>query len=149
MLPVKALRIALGELLAADPDTLGAATANKIALVIAPFTPSENLTLLDLTLATFTGSTPKAGVADEQEAGIDPVTGEQKVTILAPLGGWRWECTGAPAEAETVYGFALVDNAAAALLGTDTLVDPVEIASVGDFVDLGKVEVGFVLQPMS
>jgi hypothetical protein len=150
MLPMKAVRLQLGELLAADATTLApAVSANKIALVKAAFALTENLVASDLTLAAFTGSTPKAGATGAQQSGLDPVTFEQKITILAPAGGWRWECTVAPSPAETIYGFALLDSTLATLLGAAVFPTPIPVASVGDFIDLGAVEITFVLQPMS
>ncbi len=149
MLPMIALRTALGDLLAADIPTLAPAAANKIALVAANFTPDENLVLADLTLATFTGSAPKAGAAGAQQVGVDPATGDQVITNLAPAGGWRFECTVAPATPEPIYGFALTNNAGAVLLAVGLLAVPISIAAVGDYVDLGAVEIRFVLQPMS
>jgi len=149
MLPMKALRIALGDLLAANVATLAAATANKIALIIAPFGLNENYTLADLTLATFTGSTPKSGASGAQQVGIDPVTGEQKITILAPVGGWRWECSVTPGAAETVYGYCLLDDTLSDVLGLAELGNPVVIAEATQFLDLGAVEITFVLTPMS
>lgn len=150
MLPMKALRLQLGDLLAADTTTLAPATnANKIALVNASFTPNENLAIGDLSFATFTGSTPKAGAAGTQGVGNDPTTGDQIITILTPVGGWRWTCTSAPTAPETIYGYALTDNAGATLLGVAALPAPVSIALVGDQIDLGAVEMTFVLQPLS
>ena len=149
MLPVKDMRLALGDLLAASVPWLAPVAANKIALIAAPFVMDENTVIGDLTLATFTGSTPKAGAAGAQQVGVDPATGDQVITNLAPAGGWRWECTVAPATEETIYGYALLDNAAAVLLGIQSLSTPIAIADVGDFVDLGAVEIRFVLQPMS
>ena len=147
MLPMRDVRLQLGELLAADTTTLAPVAANKIALVAAAFTPSENLVIGDLTLATFTGSAPIAGAAGAQQVGNDPVTGEQVITILSPVGGYRFECSVAPASPEVIFGFALVDNAAALLLGVAVLASPITIRAVGDFVDLGAVEMRFVLQP--
>lgn len=149
MLPMRALRLALGELLAADTTTLAPVTANKVALIVAAFSLTENLVVGDLTLASFTGSTPKSGAAGAQQAGVDPVTGDQVVTILAPAGGWRWECTAAPGVPQIVYGFALLDSTLATLLGAAILDNPVSIANVSDFVDLGKVDIRFVARPMS
>ena len=149
MLPVRLLRIALGELLADDTGTLAPVAANKVALIIAAFALTENLAVGDLTLATFTGSTPKAGAALTQQVGIDPLTGDQVLTILAPAGGWRFECSGAPASPQTVYGFALIDDAGTGLLGAELLATPVTIRDVGDFVDLGAITIRFVIQPMS
>lgn len=149
MLPMKDLRLALGNLLAADVPTLAPVAANKVALVIAPFTPGEDTILSDLTLATFTGSAPKAGAAGAQQAGVDPVTQDQVITILTPVGGWRWECTVAPTPAQTIYGYALVDNAAAVLLAVEVLAAATTITNVGDYIDLGAIEMRFVLQPIS
>lgn len=150
MKPMKAVRLQLGELLAADATTLAPATdANKIALISADFTETESLVIGDLTLASFTGSTPKAGATGSQQAGIDPATGEQVVTILQPAGGYRFECTGAPSVPETIYGYALTDNGGTTLLGVHKLDTPVQITNVGDFVDTGPVELRFVVSPMS
>jgi len=149
MTPEKSVRLAIGEAFAASTDVWTvAADPLEVALVAAPFTPSELMVLSDFTLATFTGSTPKLCQAPPQQAGIDPATQEQVVTALAPAGGWRWECTAAPATPETIYGFVFTNSAPGwsfcALLPT-----PVTIANVGDFIDLGALEMRFVLQPIS
>lgn len=149
MLPMIDLRLALGELLAADVSTLAPVAANKIALVNALFANNEGLIATDLTYASFTGSTPKAGAGGTQQAGVDPITGDQVITILVPAGGYRWECTVAPGSPETIYGFALLDATLATLLGAALLTTPVVITSVGDFVDLGAVTIRFVRNPMS
>lgn len=149
MLPMIALRLALGELLAADVATLAPVAANKIALVSVLFANNEGLVLADLTFASFTGSAPKAGAAGAQQAGVDPITGDQVITILVPAGGYRWECTVAPGTPQTIYGFALTDSTGATLLGASLLTTPVVITSVGDFVDLGAVTIRFVRNPMS
>jgi len=149
MLPTRFLRLQLGELLAADTDTWVNITGQPtVALVAETFTPSEDLVTADLTLATFTGSTPLAGDTT-QEAGVDPATGEQVITVIAPAGGWRFECTVAPGSPETIFGFALRQSSTAALLGTALLATPVTITNVGDFIDLGAIEFRLVLQPMA
>lgn len=150
LLPTFAVRKQLGTLLAADTTTLAPATnANAIALINAAFTPNENLLIGSLSFATFVGSTPIDGATGAQGVGIDPATGEQIVTILAPAGGWRWTCTTAPITPETIYGYALTDHAGATLLGTALLTTPITISEVGDVIDLGAVEITFVAQPMS
>lgn len=148
MVPIKAVRLTLGDLLAADVPSLAPVAANKVALIIADFTPAETLAFVDLTLATFTGSTPKAGVAGTQQVGIDPTTQEQVITNLAPVGGWRWECTAAPSPAQTIFGFALVDNAVAVLVATQKLLAPIVITNVGDFIDLAPIEFRLSPQPL-
>jgi hypothetical protein len=149
MLPMIALRLALGNLLAADVALLAPVAANKIALVNANFALTENLLLGALSFATFTGSAPLAGAAGAQGVGTDPITGDQLITILAPAGGWRFVCTGAPALPETIYGYALTDSAGAVLLGAALLITPITIRNVGDEIDLGSVPITFVAQPMS
>jgi hypothetical protein len=150
LLPTLALRLQLGTLLAADATTLApVSNANKVALVNMAFTPNENMLIGALSFATFTGSTPLAGAAGAQGVGIDPATGDQIVTVLAPAGGWRWTCTAAPVSAETIYGYALTDHGGTTLLGTALLTPPISITEVGDLVDLGAVEITFVAQPMS
>jgi hypothetical protein len=121
----------------------------KFALVKAPFTPNEAMVIGDLTLATFTGSTAKAGATGAQQAGVDPVTGDQVITILAPAGGWRWECTSAPGSPESIFGFALTTHLGAVLLAVALLPTPVSIGAVGDFIDLGSVTFRVVLAPLS
>lgn len=139
MLSTKALRLAFGELLAADVATLAPAAANKIALFTNNVAVNENNVIGDFTLATFTGGAAKAGAAGAQQAGVDPITGQQVITNLAPAGGWRWECTVAPLVPETIRGFILTDNAGAVLLAMAVLGAPITISAVGDFVDLGAV----------
>ena len=149
MLPMIAVRLQIGELLAADTTTLAPATANKIALIAAPFTPEENMVVGDITLATFTGSTAKAGASGAQGVGTNPLTGEQVITNLAPAGGWRWVCTGAPTPPETIYGYALLDTTLATLIALAILPDPITIQAVGDEVDLGAVTFTVVIQPLN
>lgn len=149
MLPMQAVRLALGTLLSSDADTLApASNANKIHLVSSPFSPSEDLQVSDLTFATFTGSTAKAGSTGDQGVGIDPTTNQQVITITAPAGGWRWECTADPGSPETIYGYALTDNAGTTLLGVELFPNPLSVSQSGDVIDLGAVIIDFVLQPM-
>lgn len=150
MLPVKSVREAAGTLLAADTTTLApAVNANKIALIAAPFTPDENLTLAGLTLATFTGSAPKTGATGAQPTGNDPLTGEQVISISPPVGGYIFKCTVAPGVPETIYGYCLTDNAGATLLAMALLPQPITIAAVNDQVDCEVPELRFVTRPIS
>lgn len=150
MLVTKAVREQLGTLLAADATTLApAVSANKIALVAAPFTPDENLTLAGLTLATFTGSAPKAGATGAQPTGIDPATGDQFILIAPPAGGYIFTCTVAPGAPQTIYGFVLTDNAGATLLAMALLPAAVTIANVGDSVLIENNVLTLVSQPIS
>jgi len=149
MLPVRYLRLKLGELLADDLDTwLDITGLPSVILVSEDFVPSDALLIGDLTAATFTGSTPLTGSAT-QEAGIDPATGEQVVSLITPLGGWRWECTAAPASPQTIYGYGVRQGTSNILLATGKLLVPITITDVGDFIDLGTLDLRILLQPMS
>ncbi len=150
MLPVKTIRLQMGELLAADSTYLApAVNGNKVSLIAAPFTPDENLVLGNLTLATFTGSAAKVAGTGTQGTGVDPATGEQIITILDPAGGWRWECTAAPGAPETIYGIALTDNGVTVLYGVEPFDVPVTIAAVGDQVQVGNVKLTVNSSPIS
>ena len=150
LLPMKAVRLQLGELLAADTTTLApAADANKIALIKANFTPQENLIVADLTLADFDGSTPLEGATGTQQAGIAPLSGQQVVTIIEPVGGWRWETTGVTNLPQTIYGYALLNDAGTVLLGVAKLPTAIPLTAAGQEINLGAVSLTLLLQPMS
>lgn len=140
MLPIKDLRLSIGDALAADTAFLAPVAANKVALVISEFTPNENLVLADLTLADFDGSTPLAAGTGTQQVGVDPVTGDQLVTIKEPAGGWRWITTGLTNLPQVVWGYALVDNGVASLIGAELLPQPLSLTIVGLEVNLGRVQ---------
>lgn len=150
MLPMKALRLQFGELLAADATTLApAVNANELMLVANDIAIDENKVIGNLTAATFTGSANIVGVAGTQLVGVDPATGDQLIQIKAPAGGWRWECTAAPASPETIFALALVTTGGADLLALGPLVPNVVISGVGDVVMAGDVIMRIVSQPAS
>lgn len=150
MLPTKAVRKQLGELLAADTGTLAPATlANKVALVMAAFTPEENMVPADLVLATFDGSTALNAGTGTQPCGVDPATGQQIVTIKEPAGGWRWETSGVTHLPQTIYGYALLNNDSSALLGIAVLPAPLTLQEIGQEIQIGNVTMTIVDAPMS
>jgi hypothetical protein len=144
--PIQAMVNALASLLAGATAYLApSASANIVALIVAPFTKGPNLVVADLTLASFAGSTPIAGMTGTQDVGNDPNTGQQVITIIAPSGGWVFTCTTAPATPQTVFGYALLNNAGTTLLATEYLIPNTTITNIGDFIDLGKIT--FTLNP--
>jgi len=149
MLPMLAVRTALGELLAADATTIGPVVANKVHLFINELTPTENTVVGDLTVATFTGNAAKATGAAPMLAAFDPATDEQIVTLKEPAGGWFWETADAVNLPQTIYGAALIDNAGTGLLGIEMLDEPITLTGAGQQIDLGSLTFRFVLQPMS
>lgn len=150
MLPMKSVRLQLGELLAADDTTLApAANGNKVALVKANFNPEENMEVGDITLADFNGSTPKLCGTGTQQVGIDPATGDQLITILEPAGGFRFECGADPDPAQDIFGFALLNNDLTVLLGLEKFDEAVTIAEAGQEINLGTVKMRLVTEPLS
>lgn len=135
-----ALREAAAQLLAADAATLApVANGNKIALVMADWTPSELTALGDLTFATFDGATPLIAGVGTQAEGLNPNTSDAVITIKVPAGGWRWETTGVTNLPQTIFGFALVDNGIAVLLASAKLPDPIVLTAVNQVINLENV----------
>ena len=149
MLPMKALRLALGALLAADTSTLAPAVANKIHLAMNNFALNEDLAIGDLTEATFTGATALAGSTGSQEVGVDPRTQQQVVEIKAPVGGYRWITADAVNLPQTIYGFYLTDTTGATLLAAGQLPIPLTLQAAGQFVSIDPVIMTMVVQPLN
>lgn len=150
MLPTQALRLQIGTALAGTTPLDQATALNRVALISAPFTPNENLTFADLTLATFDGSTEKTVPLGSQEVGVDPLTGQQIITIVPPAGGWRFVSTGVTNLPQTIYGFCLYDSTGPGpLLACELLPTPISIVASGQQIDLGTVKLTLVLSPMS
>lgn len=147
---VRFFRQSLAELLAAQASGLApAADPNAISLIMADFTPTESLVLADLTLATFTGSTPIDGFVGAQEYWIDPATDEFMITLIEPANGWRWEVMDAVNLPQTIYGYALHNGAKTVLLGVHHFDTPITLTSALQAIDIGSAGIRFVLQPMS
>lgn len=142
--PTKDLTDQLASILASDVASLGSATACKVHLIAAPFTPGPMTDLADLTEATFTGSAAKAAGTGTQQIGNAPGTGLRWVQMLEPAGGWTFKCTAAPSSPETVYGWVLTDGAGTTTWFSALLPDPVVIADVGDTVAIPWARVTYV-----
>lgn len=149
MLPMKALRLSLGTLMAADTAFLApAVTANDINLIKADFAEDETLVFGDLTIADFDGYAAIAGATGTQQVGVDPVTNEQIVTDKEPLGGWRWLTTGVTNLPQTIYGFCLNKTAGGDLLAVHRFDNPITLTAAGQEINIGTAEFRFVLQPV-
>lgn len=150
MKPVKSVRLQFGELLAADATTLApAADANKMALVKAEFNDNEDLVAGDLTLADFNGSTPIIGAVGSQLVGTDPVTGDQKITIKDPAGGYRWEVGSTLNLPQTIYGRVLLSNDLADLIAYELFDQPITLTAVGQEINPGPATMVLVSAPVS
>lgn len=141
MFATKALRQQAMKLLAADATTLApAALANVIALVMNEIAPGEALTFADLVLATFDGSTPIAVGVGTQSTAENPFTGAEVISLKQPVGGFRWETTGVTNLPQTIYGFALLNDAVDTLLAADLLDAPITLTAVDQLIDIGAPE---------
>lgn len=150
MIPVKSLVSGMAIALAAAPPLAQATALNRIALIMAPFTPSPNLTYADLVLATFTGSAPKVVPLGTQQAGIDPVTGQNVITIVEPAGGWRFQATDTVNLPQSIFGFALFDSTGPGpLIATELLAVPVTLTAALQEINLGTAKLTLVLSPLS
>lgn len=150
MLPMRAVRLRLGTLLAADATTLAPASdANMVALVVAPFTLSETLAIGDLTLASDHGLAPIACATGAQEVALLPSSFAQIITLKpGATSGFRWVTSGSFPPSITIYGFALTDNGGTTLLAAQTLDAPVVVTDVGQQLDLDPVTMQFVQSPL-
>lgn len=150
MLPMLALRLSFGELVAADSAILApAANANKVALIKEAFVPEEGMVAANVTVADFDGSTALVGVVGTQFCGIDPVTNDQIVTIKPPAGGYRWETTGDTNLPQTIFGYGLFSNDMATLIGLALLDNPITLTDAGQEITLPSVDITIVAQPAS
>lgn len=150
MQPSSAMANQVSNLVAADTTQLAAATATKLHLAIASFTPSLSLVVGSFTEATFTGyAALAAGAIGAQLNFFDPATGNQIVEVKAPVGGWVWKVTGATGLPQTVYGSYLTDNGSAALLGSQLLPASVTLNAVNQGLEVPNVRFTFPPSPMS
>jgi len=140
MQATRALREKMAQLLAADAATLApAADGNMVVLIKAAFTPTEITALADLTLADFDGSTEiECGIGTQPE-GLDPNNSDAIISILPPAGGFRFETTGVTNLPQTIYGFALLNNALTVLYGCEQLDTPVVLTGVNQVIELPNV----------
>lgn len=150
MTPVQSLVTAMATALANTPPLDQVAADNRVGLVMAPFTPSPSTAYADLVLATFTGATPKVVALGAQGSAQDPVSNQMVITIVEPLGGWRFVTSDAVNLPQTIYGYALYDSAGGPdLLASQLLPEPITLVAAGQEINLDTVKLTMVLTPLS
>lgn len=143
MTPSNALLDQLQNLITTDSTTLApAALGTKIHLAKASFTPSPALTLASLTEADFPGYAALVMGTGAQQAFVDPVSGLRIIQLLEPAGGLHWEATGAPAPAQTIFGYYVTDNGTTVIYASALLTTPVVITAAPDGVDIANARFG-------
>lgn len=149
MLAMKSLRLSIGTTLASSPPLDQATALNRVALFMNSVTPNEDMILADLTLATFDGHTEKTVAAGAQEAAVDPISGQQLITVPDIVGGWRWQTTGITNLPQTIYGFCLYDSTGPGpLLGVELLPTPITLTAAGQEVNVPFVRFAVSLEPL-
>lgn len=151
MLPMKAVRLQVGALLAADATTLAPAmNANNIALITSAFVLDENLVVGGLTYATGNGLDPIDCAVGAQEVAIDPITLAQVITLVpGSAAGFRWVTSGGLSVPVTVYGYALLTHSAAALLAAAAFDTPIVLPGDGYQIDADPAQLTVVQQPIN
>jgi hypothetical protein len=150
MTPVQSLVTAMATALANTPPLDQVAADNRVGLVMAPFTPSPSTAYADLVLATFTGATPKVVALGAQGSAQDPVSNQMVITIVEPLGGWRFVTSDAVNLPQTIYGYALFDSTGGPdLLASQLLPEPITLVAAGQEINLDTVKLTMVLTPLS
>lgn len=136
MQATRALRHKCAQLLAADTATLAqAATALKIALIMADFAEAESLTAGGVTLATFDGATPLDVGLNAQPEGFDPASDDSLIDLKPPAGGFRFETTGVTNLPQSIYGFALMSNDLATLYAAHRFAAPVVLEVINQRIE--------------
>jgi len=129
------------QLLAADATTLAPAQdPPTICLIKTNFTPAESLTVSDITLADFGGSTPIPCATGTQNEGLDPATNNAVISMRGPIGGFRFETTNTANLPQTIFGFCLTNSNQTVLYGAATFDAPVELTTVNQFVDVENAD---------
>ena len=150
MQPSQSLATQVSTLLGADTTTLAAATALKLHLAQAAFTPALSLTVASFTEATFTGyAALAAGATGTQTSYLDPATGNTFLEIKPPVGGWLFKTTSAAGLPQTIYGYYLTDSTSATLYGSALLSAPVILTLSGQGIEVPNARFVFPPSPMS
>lgn len=135
MTAVQVVLNAIATLLGADVATFADPLFLQAFLIKADFAISSRLILADLTVADFTGNPTKDSTVAGGLIGINPVTSQITISARTPLGGWRFNCTAAPAPVQQIFGVGLKALTSGLLLGTKKYASPITIQAAGDFIE--------------
>lgn len=111
-----------------------------IGLADEAFVPTPQLELGDITEASFTGYARVTMNGNVLNVSKDPLTGDNILTVVPPVGGWYWEVTGGTGLPKTIYGWFLLSDDTVTLFGSDLLEEPVTLTASGQSVALGQIK---------
>lgn len=130
-------------------NTLNPTPANVMALITAPFALTETTVATDLTLASFSGSTPIAVETGVMTVVQDPNTLEWIMILAAGTPPFMWTLGGAPGAPVTIYGYALLSPALDRVFALAQFPTPITLTAPSQFINIEPVEFRFVIQPVS
>jgi len=140
MNPTQVILSAAATLLAADTVLLDNAADVEVILIKEPFTPGPDLVIGDLVEADFDGYTPLAKAGTSPVVTTDPATGDKIIRLPDPAGGWNWATTGVTNLPQTIYGFAVMNEAETVILCSETFDTPIVLTAVNQVVDIPRAE---------
>lgn len=148
MLATRVLRNLCMSLLANDPGSLAEPVLpNVMRLAMNDFAPSEQLTIADVVEAVFPGYAGINIAVGAQPEGYDPTTDASVIDLKAPIGGFRWITSSAPASPVTIYGFYFTDNGSLGIYASERFATPIVLSLAAQVVDIGDARLS--LQPNS
>jgi hypothetical protein len=151
MQPTSTLANQVSNLVNTDTTQLAAATAPKMHLAQAAFSPSLSLVIGGLTECTFTGyAAIAAGATGAQTRYLDPVTGNYIVELKPPVGGWVFNCTNVTGLPQTVFGYYITDNGSATLYASALLPNgSITLTAAGQSIEVASARLTFPPSPMT
>jgi hypothetical protein len=132
----------------ADTDWLAHVAAGDtdigLALIIAPFTPSEALTLGDLTFTDPAAILPARVILAQTETQVAVVNanGRPGIRITEPLGGFTWQVDDITTGPWEVYGVALVvagGDIPTKLMASATFPAPIPLTMAGQTIQVSSL----------
>lgn len=137
----------MANVLAQEPNTLGAGTTLRMGLFLNDITPSPETDFADLDIATTNGLAAVACATGVATLVWKPDTGVYGFLLNEPAGGFNWVATGVDDPAQVVYGAALWNtDGGDVLIASARFTDPITINVVGQFIGLSAIP-GYLAAP--
>jgi len=106
--------------------------------------PDPTTLIGDITDADFDGYADVAVEEAIATIGIDALTGNRRVVVLQAAGGSVFQVSGGVTNLpQTIYGWALLNNAKTAIVGIERFETPIVLANIDDMLTIDNVSVGF------
>jgi len=135
MVPSQAQFELMLQLLGAQSPGFGETTDGPMVILLQqPFVPAPERVIGDLVEADFDGYAGVEANAGPKPQSLDPNNGDSLLKITAPT-PYLWETTGLTNLPQTIYGFAVTNNAGTLLLACDTI-DPVTLDGINQSIEI-------------